>query len=246
MTRNSFWLFLLVSFGIASPLFYFSTQQTSAVVITLLFLAGSYAPALGAWLAISLAHPDEKQAFLASLRRQSGRRWILFGLLVPTLIWLAAFGLSFLIAPLESPAWTLLAALPVVLLVNYGEEIGWRGYALPFLLKRFSPLTASLLLSAIWILFHVPLYVARPVFGSLASVSILLISLILTWMYLNTKSILPGTLFHAAFNAWTQVFAGGTNAPLLLVIVIAFLAIIVIWLFNRFGRNLSVETVSLS
>jgi membrane protease YdiL (CAAX protease family) len=226
MTRNSFWLFLLVSFGIASPLFYFSTQQTSAVVITLLFLAGSYAPAFGAWLAISLAHPDEKQAFLASLRRQSGRRWILFGLLVPTLIWLAA--------------------LPVVLLVNYGEEIGWRGYALPFLLKRFSPLTASLLLSAIWILFHVPLYVARPVFGSLASVSILLISLILTWMYLNTKSILPGTLFHAAFNAWAQVFAGGTNAPLLLVIVIAFLAIIVIWLFNRFGRNLSVETVSLS
>lgn len=39
-----------------------------------------------------------------------------------------------------------------------GEEFGWRGFALPQLLKRYSPLNASLLLALIHAAWHIPLF----------------------------------------------------------------------------------------
>jgi uncharacterized protein len=46
-----------------------------------------------------------------------------------------------------------LALLPLFLITNLGEEIGWRGYALPLLLRRFNPLVASLILGLSWAAF---------------------------------------------------------------------------------------------
>ena len=43
------------------------------------------------------------------------------------------------------------------ILVTAGEELGWRGYALPVLLKRHSPLIASLMIGFFWSFWHAPL-----------------------------------------------------------------------------------------
>lgn len=238
MNNRNFVIFMLVSFVIALPLFYYSTQITSPLTITLLFLLGSYAPALGAWLAVSTADEAEKQSFRGSLRGWSSGRWLWVAILAPSFCWLAAYGVTLVTVEARKPVWFMLATLPVILLVNYGEEIGWRGYALPFLMKRMDAGAASLLLGIIWAFFHIPLYLQRPLFGIIAFVAILLISIILSWMFVNTGKILPGIIFHAVFDAWTQVFAGGPNAEWILFIVTVLLAIYVMYIFAQHGKDL--------
>jgi membrane protease YdiL (CAAX protease family) len=53
------------------------------------------------------------------------------------------------------------------------EELGWRGFALPRLLKRFSPFTASLALGVIWGVWHLPsFFVSGMVQNGLSAVMI--------------------------------------------------------------------------
>ncbi len=87
-----------------------------------------------------------------------------------------------------------------------GEEIGWRGYALPRLQAGRSALGASLILGVIWGFYHLPLYftgqAARPLgLFPLFWVSTIALSVIITWMYNGTGgSLLLVVLLHATFN----------------------------------------------
>jgi hypothetical protein len=101
--------------------------------------------------------------------------------------------------------------LPVFLLVlllggPLGEETGWRGYALPRLLKRHDPTVSSLLIGVAWWAWHLPLFWVEgspqselPLLGFMAQ--ILGTSIIYTWIYRGTGgSVLLPMLFHASGN----------------------------------------------
>jgi membrane protease YdiL (CAAX protease family) len=90
---------------------------------------------------------------------------------------------------------------------GYGEETGWRGYALPILQKKNSPFTASLILTLGWAIWHWPLFLYREgytemglggIFGWLMSLATG--SLLLTWMYNRSKSVLVCAIFHATID----------------------------------------------
>jgi membrane protease YdiL (CAAX protease family) len=91
-----------------------------------------------------------------------------------------------------------------LILVGLGEEPGWRGFALPQLQTKHSPIVASLILAPIWALWHLPLIgnefplpIVMPfilsVFGG---------TFALTWLFNRTNgSVLLPMLFHATINS---------------------------------------------
>jgi len=85
-----------------------------------------------------------------------------------------------------------------------GEELGWRGYALPRLQSSFQALGASLVLGAIWALWHAPQWLipgARITLFPLFFVRIIAESVFLTWLYNNTgRSLLIVILAHVGMN----------------------------------------------
>jgi uncharacterized protein len=87
-----------------------------------------------------------------------------------------------------------------------GEELAWRGFALPRLLTRYNALVASLVLGVIWALWHLPLLWTegngmfhQPVWLLLLDVTAK--SVLFTWVFLHTRgSVLIAMLFHGATN----------------------------------------------
>ena len=108
-----------------------------------------------------------------------------------------------------------------------GEEIGWRGYVLPRLQAKHSALASSLILGALWGLWHLPKYLAPGDKGSFAlgMVKVLADAILYTWIYNSTKgSLLLTTILHASGNT-AGVFlpmantASGSNMGALVIAV---------------------------
>src|SRR5215204_4893818 len=87
-----------------------------------------------------------------------------------------------------------------------GEEVGWRGYALPRLQTGRSALSASLILGVIWGFYHLPLYFTGQAFRPLSLfppffIMAIALSVILTWVYNSIGgSLLMVVLLHATIN----------------------------------------------
>ena len=87
-----------------------------------------------------------------------------------------------------------------------GEELGWRGFALPRMQARHSALTASLVIGILWGSWHLPLWLtgnpSYPISLFVPFVAaVIASSVICTWLYNNTGgSLLIIVLYHAAIN----------------------------------------------
>jgi membrane protease YdiL (CAAX protease family) len=169
------------------------------------------------------------------VRWRFGIQWyglVLIGL--PVLGWLVTrITGSHPLKDISTPA--LLLALLFNLLITgpLGEELGWRGFALPRLLKRFSPFTASLILGFIWGIWHLPsFYVSAMVQADLSLPLFLLnavcLSFLASWLFMNTGgSVLITVLLHYMVNFCVSVL--GVPLPaftaLMLVAVISVVAL---------------------
>jgi uncharacterized protein len=92
------------------------------------------------------------------------------------------------------------------------EEPGWRGFLLPRLEARYSPLLASVLVWLPWAAWHAPLDFTSWLGHSLMSyvqirvVYFLVISILMTWLYNRSgRSLLTVVVFHAGFNTFPFV-----------------------------------------
>ena len=86
-----------------------------------------------------------------------------------------------------------------------GEELGWRGFALPRLQIRMSAFNASLVLGVVWTMWHVPLWFAGLGYEKIpfAAYALLVMSstVLITWACNNSRgSMVIATLFHLTMN----------------------------------------------
>jgi membrane protease YdiL (CAAX protease family) len=151
--------------------------------------------------------------------------WYAVALLGPLVITLTAMvlevallgvqppSLGVLIGELPSTVLTLLVnAVYMLIFVTLGEEVGWRGYALPALQARYSALLASLILGVLWALWHLPVffnpdtsYINLPFFLFLPF--IVLVAVIMTWVFNSTGgSVLVAMFFHAVINSADELW----------------------------------------
>jgi len=145
--------------------------------------------------------------------RVSGKWWLAGIVVYPVLLVIAGL-LYNLFAPqkaisiLPIEIVSLTANIIFLSIAAIGEEVGWRGVALPALQKKYSPITSSLVLGLLWSAWHLPFWLligTLSQFGSFYFIMNFLFivptTFFITWFFNNTQgSILLPLVFHVAFN----------------------------------------------
>jgi uncharacterized protein len=115
-----------------------------------------------------------------------------------------------------------------------GEELGWRGYLLPRLLRQHDPLNASILVGFVWAAWHFDIFFHSFAADALFFASAIALSILMTVLFLHTRgSVLLAVTMHAAGNPGRDIAQAlfPTAAPvpdwLRAVVLIATAAIVV-------------------
>lgn len=203
--RHSLITFFILAYALAWALIVLA----ASVSIAFGFLA-LFGPAIAALI---VAGMTEGRAGIKDLFR----RTVLWR--VRPLWYVVAIGLPFLLAVIAVGVYSVLTGTPISInleqslgltlflaIIVIGEEIGWRGYALPRLQHRYNSLIASLILGALWAAWHLP-NALLPGLGYYVTAFpaflfyVVGMTVLFTWLANGTRnSVLLAWIFHAAIN----------------------------------------------
>jgi len=211
-------------------------------------MIGGFGPCLAAIIVTAACHGQEglRRLFRQLLIWRVGVPWYLAALFLPAAISLLTTALhtmlggdapNFADPPIyhvqipsfytELNAWTMLVPFFLQSLLAgsaLGEEMGWRGFALPHLQQRFSALGTSVILAVGWTVWMVPLLARQSALGyamSLASVVLTVIpgAILSTWIYNNTcGSLLLLVLFNHTAKVTDAFLTPAAARPIITVI----------------------------
>jgi CAAX protease family protein len=201
-----------VTWLVWAPLVIFGDRIPGPLAFVLLVLGSNVPSVLGVLFVALLRGRSGVRTLLGRLvRARIGLRWYLavVALAVPALcaVWVSTL--------LGGPIPVVVTTIPAVVVLflfsifpgsSVGEELGWRGFALPRLQARHTALAASLIVGAAWGIYHFPLFLlgspTRPLALFLPfAIGCVIMSIFYTWMYNGTGgSLLIVVLLHATTN----------------------------------------------
>ncbi len=221
-----FLLTFIITWGIWTPLviyYYLSPFQVSftstPVPLILLAFLGFFGPTFAALILTGLEEGRSgiKKLFSGWKLWRVGAKWYLAIFVsqividfVATQLYVSIFGAS---PEVNWSAWIMV--FPAFLQAAFiggplAEETGWRGYALPRLMKSRSALTASLIIGVIWATWHLPISLIPganfpvpldPLVFLVFSLNVIFISIVMTWLFNNTRgSVFVCYLYHVVLN----------------------------------------------
>ena len=212
----------------------------------LLLFLGPFAPSLAA-LCLT-ARADGRQGVRALLRPmlrwRVGARWYLFAIGYMAVLKLTVAFLHRVVAGSwprfghDLPG-VIVAAIVISTPFQAGEEVGWRGYALPRLVSRFGVGRASLLLGVAWACWHLPQFFIpeADTYGQsflVFTIQVTALSVAMAWLWVRTGgSLLLTMLMHAAVNnskdIVPSVTLGARNVFGLHASLVAWLTVTLMW-----------------
>lgn len=195
-------------------------------------------------VAVTVGRSGVRRSLMSLTRWRASPRWYVVALLLPPAITLpAVFAMRWWGAPSSAMPGVAeiggyLLLLPVMIVIGgpLGEELGFRGYALPLLQQRHSALVAVAILAAGHALWHLPLFLAPdpPPLGAFV-LGLVSGGVVLAWLMNCTGNIVLVMVLHGGFNATQQQFMGGfrgagsAEVQLLTAVGWALVAAVLIW-----------------
>jgi membrane protease YdiL (CAAX protease family) len=185
------------------------------------FVIGVYSPTISAILcsAVIGGWPTVKALIKKYILWRVGILWYIAAILFFPLVYvLSLFSYKISFISIGSIQYGVLPIIPVLIFVSIflgplGEELGWRGFLLPFLERKYGVIKGSIVIGITWTFWHAPLFWAKsgtaisgyPVTFLSVTIYLLFItgaSFIFTWLYSHTNgSILLSILLHLSMNA---------------------------------------------
>jgi membrane protease YdiL (CAAX protease family) len=218
-TRAQLTTFLCLTFGL------------SAVFYWLIISAGSLGAKGGNYVLALMWSPGvsaliTRLIFQHNVRGQGWRlpapRWAALAYLLPVVYATVAYGLvwatglgGFDLARFKTPVVTffVLGSLQSLLSAT-GEELGWRGFLVPTLMRNMSFTRTAIVSGAIWASWHVPLIVfadyngGTPTWYSVLCFFVMVVAMgfPFAWLRLRSQSVWPAAILHASHNLFVQAF----------------------------------------
>ncbi len=227
--KRTYWIAFLVAWIVSALVFLAHNTFINHAPLSPIMVGFTLITVIPVAFVISMAYariPTVKNYLASLLRLRPVWGWALLALLwIPALILVAIFiedpreGIPTAIYQLPDTGMALIGMVVVKFLYQLfffnatGEEAGWRGFALPRLQVRISPLVACLVLNIFWPLWHLFLWMAEgkpvssPEYWAQAYLTHLSATVTIVWFYNRSKgSILVAGIAHAAANTAFEFF----------------------------------------
>jgi membrane protease YdiL (CAAX protease family) len=242
-----FFVTYAVSWSIAVPLVLQAQGVLSTHLPWALHYLTAFGPATGAILVARLLRGSADDG-VQRIFGTGSIRWWTIGFGSPLALFVVAQGAAGM-AGQTVPTWTTLGHVNFLpdlgvmawglwfLTSGLGEELGWRGFALPRLQRTHSAMASSVLLAIGWAGWHVPAFFYVPSYTAIGLrilpgffLGVLAGAIVLTWLYNSSGgSVLAAVLWHASFNFVTaSPNASGVVAAVTSTLVMAW-ALAVVW-----------------
>jgi len=239
--RNSIVLYFILaivfSWSIYIPLVFVRQGWVNAQIPYSIHYLASFGPALAAIILTGLTNGRDglRELWRRIIKWRVNWPYAVFAILAPIVL----FGLSVVAMQIIQGEWPDLrllgqvnylpylgcGVLPLWLITfGFGEEIGWRGFALPRLQKTRSASKATLVLGLFWILWHLPTFFYHETYVGMGwiilpgfVIGVLCGAVLFTWLYNGTGgSVLMVALWHGIFDLLTASKAGQDIIPIIM------------------------------